>query len=153
MLLFFQSASRAGSHLPRIRLDGGFRSFWKHWRSNVSCSQPCSSSDSRSGFHVGSLGVMSSFRKSSRFPYVLKEETVEELRTDSMPSTGVPQRSSTLKLSNSRPRSLFLINSILHSLKLHLLFIVLDGSLEERGQLIQSVNFAINLRMCSSIKS
>uniref|UniRef100_A0A914R914 Uncharacterized protein n=1 Tax=Parascaris equorum TaxID=6256 RepID=A0A914R914_PAREQ len=42
-----QSANRAGSHLPRIRLDGGFRSFWKHWRSNVSYSQPCCSFDSR----------------------------------------------------------------------------------------------------------
>uniref|UniRef100_A0A0M3I5Q0 Uncharacterized protein n=1 Tax=Ascaris lumbricoides TaxID=6252 RepID=A0A0M3I5Q0_ASCLU len=75
------------------------------------------------GFCASGFGEMSNFRKTLGLPYSLKEETVEELRTDCMPTTSASSRFSTLKPSDLREkeflRSLEVLN-VAGMLKPHL---------------------------------
>uniref|UniRef100_A0A0N5AEL0 PAS_4 domain-containing protein n=1 Tax=Syphacia muris TaxID=451379 RepID=A0A0N5AEL0_9BILA len=100
-----QAANRVGRHLPRTRLDGGFRSFWKHWRTNDSLLHPAANDQRRKEQYFGTLADMPSYRTMRGLTYVLKEESVEDLITDSLPLVSGGMRSSTVRPLTRKHRS------------------------------------------------
>uniref|UniRef100_A0A915Q4E3 Uncharacterized protein n=1 Tax=Setaria digitata TaxID=48799 RepID=A0A915Q4E3_9BILA len=92
-----QATEHLGKHLRRIRLDGGFRSFWKYWQADATVTPSqcftCSKNgqrkmnDSRTAIRSYPTYTESSLRKSM----------LECLRTDSFPVLNFKQSFSTLR--------------------------------------------------------
>ncbi|VDD95111.1 unnamed protein product [Enterobius vermicularis] len=93
-----QAANRVGRYLPKTRLDGGFRNFWKHWRTNGSQLHPLMDGESHNEACFGVFTDLSTYPTMRGLTYVLKEESIDDLITDSLPM--IPR---TIRCSTVRP--------------------------------------------------